>query len=323
MNATPKISVLIPTYNYARFLPEAIESVLAQEFQDFELLVVDDCSTDDTAKVVQALCARDARVRFSVNPANLGMVRNWNHCLELARGDYVKFLFGDDRLCDRRALGKLAALLDNNPSATLGASARVILDENSKVVNIWRLLPDGCHNGKKIITACLMKNGQNLVGEPSAVIFRKSDAQRGFVPHLKQIVDVEMWFHLLERGNLAYTREPLCAFRVHSLQETERNTASGLAWKEHATFIASYAVEEQFPPEVVFPILYHLRRWQGKIPDANSPEMLEWQRRLASRWDGAWRWHYWLYWARYKIAKPFHNFAQSLEKRRFRRQFNI
>ncbi len=49
----PKISVLIPTFNYARFLPQAIESVLAQEFRDFELLIVDDCSTDDTAKVVQ------------------------------------------------------------------------------------------------------------------------------------------------------------------------------------------------------------------------------------------------------------------------------
>ena len=80
----PKISVLIPTYNYARFLPEAIESVLTQECRDFELLIVDDCSADNTAAIVLPFCARDERVRFSVNSANLGMVNNWNHCLQEA-----------------------------------------------------------------------------------------------------------------------------------------------------------------------------------------------------------------------------------------------
>ncbi len=120
----PKISVLIPTFNYARFLPRAIESVLAQEFRDFELLIVDDCSTDDTAKVVQPLRARDARVRFAVNSSNLGMVNNWNHCLEQARGEYIKPLFGDDKLCHPQALGKMVGLLESHPSATLAATAR-------------------------------------------------------------------------------------------------------------------------------------------------------------------------------------------------------
>lgn len=323
MSATPKISVLIPTYNYARYLPEAINSVLTQEFRDYELLIVDDGSADNSVQVAQAFCSRDARIKFSVNQTNLGMVRNWNYCLEQARGEYIKFLFGDDRLCGTQALGKLAALLDRHPSATLASSARVILDEHSKVVNIWRPLPAGCHKGKQIITACLMKNGQNVIGEPSAVMFRKTGAGRGFAPSLKQIVDIEMWFHLLEKGDLAYTREPLCAFRVHADQETARNTVSGVAWQEHAAFIASYAAREEFPREVVFPILYHLRRWQAKIPAAGAPEMLEWQRRLAARWGAGWRWPYWFFCARHKITKPFANFARSLEKRRFRRQFTF
>ena len=63
----PKISVLIPTYNYARYLPEAIESVLSQDFKDFELLVVDDCSSDNTAEAVQPYCARDSRVQLIVH----------------------------------------------------------------------------------------------------------------------------------------------------------------------------------------------------------------------------------------------------------------
>jgi glycosyltransferase involved in cell wall biosynthesis len=317
----PKISVLIPTYNYARFLPEAIESVLAQEFRDFELLIVDDDSSDDTTKVVQPFCARDPRIRFTVNSSNLGMVNNWNHCLEQARGEYVKYLLGDDKLCHPQTLGKMAALLERHPTATLAASARVILDEKSRVLDVYRDLSDGCHNGRKIITRYLMENGKNLVGEPSAVLFRKSDARRGFDPQYRQIVDVEMWFHLLEKGDLAYTREPLCAFRSHSLQQTERHARSGAAWKEHAVFIASHAVQPQFPRKVVFPILHHLRRWRGKTPDADTPEMLEWQRRLAARWGAGEPLFYWWFWVRHRLAKPFRNLAHSLQKRRFRRSF--
>ena len=317
----PRISVLIPTYNYARYLPEAIESVLAQEFGDFELLIVDDCSTDDTAGVVRPFCARDARVHFSANASNLGMVNNWNRCLEEARGEYIKFLFGDDKLCHPQALGKMIALLERHPSATLAASARMILDEKSRVVDVWRPLAEGCHHGRTILTACLMENGKNLVGEPSAVLFRKSDARRGFDARYRQMVDVEMWFHLLEKGDLAYTREPLCAFRCHPLQQTERNTDSGVAWKEHALFIASHAIQPRFPREVVFPILFHLRHSRGKSPDATSSEMLEWQRRLAGRWGGGWRWFYWFYCLRHRLAKPFRNLAHSAQKRLFRRRF--
>ena len=317
----PKISVLIPTYNYARFLPEAIESVLAQDFRDFELLIVDDCSADNTAAIVQPFCSRDARVRFTVNAANLGMVNNWNHCLEEARGEYVKFLFADDKLCHPQALGKMAALLESHPSATLAASARAILDEESKVVDVWRPLAEGCHNGRKIITACLMENGKNLVGEPSAVLFRKSDARRGFDPQYRQIVDVEMWFHLLEKGDLAYTREPLCAFRCHPLQQTEQNTESGIGLKEGTLFYSHYAAQGRFPREVVYSILFQLRRSRRKNPTATGPEMVEWQRQMISRWGRGWQWSYWLYCIRYRIAKPFRNLAHSAQKRWFRRRF--
>jgi len=152
-------------------------------------------------------------------------------------------------------------------------------------------------------------------------LFRKSDARRGFDARYRQMVDVEMWFHLLEKGDLAYTREPLCAFRCHPLQQTERNTDSGVAWKEHALFIASHAIQPRFPREVVFPILFHLRHSRGKSPDATSSEMLEWQRRLAGRWGGGWRWFYWFYCLRHRLAKPFRNLAHSAQKRLFRRRF--
>jgi glycosyltransferase involved in cell wall biosynthesis len=316
----PKVSVLIPTYNYGRFLAEAIESVLAQDFQDFELLIADDCSADNTAEVVRPFCARDARVRFEVNSANLGMVNNWNQCLAKARGEYIKFLFGDDKLIHRQALSKMLALLNQYPSAVLAASARAILDKDSNTVDIYRDLPEGCHYGRKIITAYLMENGKNLVGEPSVVMFRKTDARRGFDPKYQQIVDVEMWIHLLEKGDLAYTREPLCAFRVHSSQQTERNTVSGLGRREHAVYFSTYATQSWLPRQVVFPLLFHLRRSRRQSSGGSDAEMLDCERRLIQRWGQGWRFWYWLYCIRYRVTKPFRNLTHSAQKRLFRRR---
>lgn len=308
---SPAVSVLVPTYNYARFIGEALESVLAQDFRDFELLVFDDCSSDNTAEIVKPFSRRDSRVRFTVNTANLGMVNNWNHCLEQARGHYIKFLFGDDKLCDQRTLGEMVALMERYPSATLAASARTILDEDSRAVEVWRTLKNGCHIGPKIIAACLAEN-KNLIGEPSAVLFRKEDARRGFDAKLRQIVDLEMWFHLLENGNLAYTREPLCGFRVHRQQQTTVNHTAGLALKEHSDFIANYTLSRPLPRKIFFTQLVGLRRLIRKHPDAVTPEMFVHEKNLSARISKGW---YVWYWAGYKATKPFRNLGNSARKR--------
>ena len=92
----PHISVTIPVYNRAHLIGRTIESVLNQEFQDFELLVVDDASSDDTTKVVQQYCRHDPRIKLVINPKNLGLTRNWNRCLDLARCSLVQILLSDD-----------------------------------------------------------------------------------------------------------------------------------------------------------------------------------------------------------------------------------
>jgi glycosyltransferase involved in cell wall biosynthesis len=316
----PKISVLIPTFNYARFLPEAIESVLSQDFQDFELLIVDDCSGDNTAEVVKPYCSRDSRVQLIVHSRNMGMVNNWNYCLERARGEYIKFVFGDDRLYSPHALSRMSAMLESHSSATLAASARIILDERSKVVNLWRSLAEGCHDGRKVIKACLMKNGENLVGEPSAVLFRKADARRGFDPAYRQIVDVEMWFHLLDKGNLVYTREPLCAFRCHALQQTEINTANGVGRREHAVFFSNYASQPWVPRKVVLPLLWHLRRKRHGNLGATTSELLDCEQRLINCFGKGLRSSYLFYYVRHRVTIPFLNLHQSIQKRLSRRR---
>jgi glycosyltransferase involved in cell wall biosynthesis len=237
--STPRVSVLIPTYRYAGYLRETLDSVLSQDFTDFEVLVSDDCSGDGTAEILAEYAARDARVRAQVHPKNVGMVQNWNWCLRESRGEYVKYVFGDDLLARPDALGKMVAMLDAHPDAALAASARNVIDEHSRSVDTWSHLgAPGVHGSGDTMLRCLAEG--NIVGEPTAVMFRRSAGTRGFCETYEQLVDLEMWLHLLGHGSLVYTTEPLCAFRRHPLQRTEANKETGVHNSEILRLVLDY-----------------------------------------------------------------------------------
>ncbi len=220
---SPKISVLIPTYNYARYLPEALDSILGQDCTDFEVIISDDASSDNTAEVVAPYAARDARIQFQRQTKNLGMVANWNWCLQQARGDYIHYLFADDFFIDSSALSRLAAQLDQHPDAGLAVAARRLADDSSRLGMVAENLErEGIHDGKATIRRCLLVS-KNLIGEPSVVMFRRALAKRGFDVGFKQLVDLEMWFHLCDQAALAFVAQPLCAFRQHTEQQTAVN----------------------------------------------------------------------------------------------------
>jgi glycosyltransferase involved in cell wall biosynthesis len=218
----PKLTVCIPAYNSARYIAAAVESVLMQSFTDFELLVIDDRSTDGTREIVFGYAGRDPRVICRENDENLGMVENWNQCLRLARGEYVRFLFGDDLLASGDALARMVEVLDRDRDVSLVASARNTIDADSRVIGELARFQEGATEGTEIINRCLVEQ-KNLIGEPSVVMFRREQARRGFDLRYRQLVDLEMWFHLLEKGSFAYIGEPLTSFRVHKEQQTTRN----------------------------------------------------------------------------------------------------
>jgi len=314
---SPKVSVLIPTYRYGRFLSEAIESVLAQTFTDFELIVSDDASADDSAAIIQHYAAKDSRIRAHLHRDNLGMVSNWNWCLREARGEYVKFVFGDDMLCSPHSLGAMVQALEAEPRASLVASARTIIDETSDPIALWDELGDsGYYSGEEVIAQCFARD-RNLVGEPSAVLFRRSAAGRGFDPTLRQLVDEELWFHLLEDSGMVYTSEPLCAFRQHGAQQTVVNQATGIAAVENVRIISrylnQYALSVGFAPgslalrRKLFRQLYYCRKDSCNSPVARAAAVI-----LRPHLPGMW---YPLCWSLHRICKPFENLHRWLAKR--------
>lgn len=228
----------MPIYNSSKYIANAIESVLKQSRPDFELIIIDDCSTDGTGEIAASFADQDTRLRFIKNDRNAGMVNNWNLCLEKARGCYIKFLFGDD-LLEADALEQMAAYLDANPDIALVASARILIDENSNSIKTLAHFDTRIYDGKEIIRTCFLQQN-NLVGEPTAVMFRKELAGRGFDPAYRQMVDLEMWFHLLDQGACAYIQHPLCSFRVHPEQQTDKNNCSLLQYSEFFLLMEEY-----------------------------------------------------------------------------------
>src|SRR5262252_5126206 len=93
---SPSVSVCIPTYNGARYIHECIESVRIQTYKNMEIIVVDDQSEDETPLIVEEYARRDSRIRLFVNEVNLGLAPNWNRCVELSTGEWIKFVLQDD-----------------------------------------------------------------------------------------------------------------------------------------------------------------------------------------------------------------------------------
>ena len=248
----PKVSVCMPIYNSAPYLAQAIESVLMQSYKDFELLIVDDCSTDGSAAIAGNYVGRDSRIRLQINPVNRGMVGNWNYCLEQARGEYVHFMFGDDYFISPEAISLKVKALNEHPDVSIVSSSRQVVDENGNFITVWQGFRDlESANPRHVAQACLklyhlvdgtLKFGclENFIGEPSAVMFRKTEAGHGFSFEYKQLVDLEMWFRLLAKGRFSFFSEPLIAFRRHDAQQTAKNSKDFVHIEEYLALIKQY-----------------------------------------------------------------------------------
>jgi glycosyltransferase involved in cell wall biosynthesis len=225
--AVPLISVCLPAYNNEAFIGPAIESVLNQTFADFELVVVDDRSTDGTREKIRAF--RDPRIRIVENDRNLGLEGNWNKALREARGRFVKILPGDD-LLHSRCLERQTAVFED-PAAegvALVACAREIMDENGRKI-MRRGFPGagGPIPGLEAVRRCV-RAGTNLIGEPASVLMSAGMiARTGFFDGANlYVIDLDYWSRLLLQGNLFVIGEPLCRFRVSRTAASTRFRSS-------------------------------------------------------------------------------------------------
>jgi len=207
----PTVSVCIPSYNYAQYLPKAIKGILEQTYTDFELIIVDDCSSENIAEIVQSI--KDSRIRFIQNRKNLGIPHNWNRCLEEARGQYICILHADD-WWEKTYLETMVGVLNRNSKVGMVFSSFYIYFQNKQASRLIQHFPrDRLFNGETFFTINVK---ENIVGTPTVMVRRECYQKLGpFDTQFRILQDWEMWLRIALHYDIAYVANPLGHWRAH------------------------------------------------------------------------------------------------------------
>ena len=220
-NSTPLVSVIMPAYNAAAFIEEAIASVQAQTITDWELLVIDDCSADDTCRIIEEISSADSRVKLLVNERNMGAAGSRNRGLDIFRGQYVALLDSDDYWYPQM-LEKMLARAEETKADIIYCSYELVDEQNRKVCNDF-LVPETTSFKESIVRSVITCSTVLVTGEL---------ARNNRFPVNMYHEDIAMWFQILRDGGTARgVTDVLAAYRQRSDSKTANKLKSaGRRW---------------------------------------------------------------------------------------------
>lgn len=220
---SPRISIVIPAYNNAAYLRATLESVFAQTYQDYEVVIADHSSVDKTAEIIESF-AHEPKIRIlSPTPHGGGAKANWNRVSQHAEGEWIKLVCGDDLLAPNALEAQMAAV-EANPGAVMVASKRDIVDAEGKVVIAGRGLGNlsGRVSGADAVRATV-RSGTNIFGEPAAVLLKRAVLAEGWwddsYPYM---IDETAYVRVLHSGDLVALPQTLASFRISASQWSVR-----------------------------------------------------------------------------------------------------
>jgi glycosyltransferase involved in cell wall biosynthesis len=240
-----RVTAIMAARNAEAFVAAAIESALRQTYPNFELVVVDDASTDQTPDIVASYAAKDARIRLLRQAQRGGAPAAWNIALREARGEWIAVLDADDLWRPRRLELQLA-VVDANPSVVLVSSEYERIDIHGRALGnprragpewwlLWQLL------------------FMNVIGGHSQVLYRRQSALAcgGYRPDCRYAEDYQLWIDLTREGGLVCVPEVLMEYRVHgqsasaSNLEAQRRIAAEVSDRALAALLGSNIAPEQ------------------------------------------------------------------------------
>lgn len=224
----PLVSVMIPTYNRPIYFEQALKSVLAQTYQNLDIIICDNSTNELTAELMQQYLD-DSRIRYIRNRGAKNKAENFAVFEALARGEYLQWLMDDDMLSPEK-IAKMVAVFQCESGISMVTSRRGIIDEQGTMIgqsaqelkiNGSYMIAEGKDAGR-----IMLAQMSNYLGEPSAVLFRRSDLShhywgaesRGY----QAISDVAMWLDLMEQGDCVIFKDPLSYYRRHEGQEGQQ-----------------------------------------------------------------------------------------------------
>lgn len=249
---TSFVSVIIPNYNHARFLPERLESVLGQTFQNYEVIVLDDCSTDNSREVIEAYRTNPHISQIIYGEENSGSVfKQWKKGLSMAKGDLLWIAESDDK-CEPTFLEQLVHCFQEHPTLSLAFCRSLLFNDAGKT---WTMdtegLEGGCYNSHEFISrfmsrGCPMLNASACLFSREA--FGKIDDR---YTEFRCSGDRMFWTLISEQGDIAVVSDRLNHYRKHGCNTTANGFQHGINQQE-TKLILDYILGKGFIDKAIY-----------------------------------------------------------------------
>ena len=213
----PKVSIILPTYNGQAYIEEAITSILNQTFEDFELIVVDDCSIDHTSSLMESFRLHDSRIKIITNKQNLKLPASLNIGHRVAQGKYLTWT-SDDNILHSNFLERLVTVLETSSADVVYSNFNVINDQ-SEHIRVYKVSP---------VSLLPFENG---IG--ASFLYRKEVFQKfNYNEDLHGIEDYDFWVRVANHFKFEHTSEVLYSYRIHKNSLTTEIGLNELAQKK-------------------------------------------------------------------------------------------
>ena len=270
----PKVSIILTTYNGEKYITQAIESVFLQTLSDFELIIINDASMDDTEKIISNLANKNSRIKYFKNKTRLGFRKCLNQGLREAKGKYIARI-DDDDIWDSQKLEKQIDFLEKNPEHVLIGSGAIFIDENGK--ELYRFLPP---EKDEEIRQCILSRNPFI---HSSVLFLAEAAKKfgGYNDTLAENEDFDLWLKLGTIGKFYNLPEYLIKFRTPSLKANIANIRRART-KVFISIIRRYS--KNYPNYKKALLKNYLKLFYTYIPKPKFLEDYLYQKRQTSGW---------------------------------------
>ena len=219
---TPTVSVFMPTYNQEHLITEAIESVLAQDYSDWELIIGDDCSTDKTYQIAKQFQLKyPDKIYLTRNANNLGITKNFNNILKKCSGKYVAFFAGDDIFLPNKLSSQVSLMQTSSDIILSYHDIEVFDSDTNNTIRYWRSGKKGSQpitGDSKTVAKALVKEGTKFMPALSVMVKRESIPTEGHDERIPIASDWLLWIEICARneGRIAYLDGVYARYRRHA-----------------------------------------------------------------------------------------------------------